>query len=250
MSVKCEAKITMNVLRLAAMAVSGIGPLLAVAQTAADREVDLFGVYAPPIYQSMPPVIEPDEYPFTPDAAEFFETYDPIIQDARSTDDCAAEKIPGVLWDNGHMEFVRGEGGTILMRFERLGTTRTINMDSAGPPAGHLNSDLGYSAGRWENGVLIIETTLTAGGVLRNLRGHPVSESARLTERYWREPGQMNLKMELVVEDPANYTDSVTLGREWVWAPEEDIQPWNCVSLGPKDTAPDLDELTRMLEGL
>ena len=240
----------MNVIRRVAIAVGGFWPLLAVAQTTDDSEVDIFGVYSPPIFQSMPPVIEPDVYPFTPGAAEFFDTYDPVIQDVRSTDDCAAEKVPGVLWDNGHMEFLRGEDGAILMRFERLGTTRTIHMNSAPPSAGHPNSDLGYSAGRWENGVLIIETTHTAGGVLRNLRGHRVSENARLTERYWREPGQMNLKMELVVEDPANYTESVTLGREWVWAPEEEIQPWNCVSLGPKDTAPDLDELTRMLEGL
>ena len=240
----------MKLTPLAAISIIGFTPLFAVAQTADDGEADIFGVYAPPIFQSMPPVVEPDVYPFTPDAAEFFASYDPVTQDARSQDDCAAEKVPGVLWDNGHMEFLRGEQGAILMRFERLGTTRTIHMDGADPPAGSPNTDLGYSAGRWEDGVLIIETTLTAGGVLRNLRGHRVSENARLTERYWREPGQMNLKMELLVEDPVNYTESVTLGREWVWAPEEELQPWNCVSLGPKDTPPDLDELTRMLEGL
>ncbi len=240
----------MKVTRLVTLALSGTGSLIAVAQVADVSEVDLFGVYSPPVYQSMPPVIEPDEYPFTREAAEYFDSYDPVVQDARSADDCAAEKVPGILWDNGHMEFQRGEGDTIIMRFERLGTTRTIRMDSADPPAGHPNSDLGYSTGRWENGVLVIETTRTAGGVLRNLRGHPVSESARLTERYWRKPGQMNLTMQLVVEDPVNYTAPVTLGREWVWAPEEALQPWNCVSLGPKDTEPDVDELARMLEAL
>ena len=232
------------------LAVSGIGPSIGFAQVAEHLETEIFGVYAPPVFQSMPPVIEPEEYPFTTDAAEFFDTYDPVVQDARSTDDCAAEKVPGVLWDNGHMEFVPGEAATILMRFERLGTTRTIHMNSAGPPVGHPRSHLGYSAGRWEDGVLVVETTRTAGGVLRNLRGHPISESAILTERYWREPGQMNLKMELVVVDPVNYTESVTLRREWVWAPEDELLPWNCVSLGPKDTAPDVDELARMLEGI
>jgi hypothetical protein len=58
------------------------------------------------------------------------------------------------------------------------------------------------------------------------------------------------LKMELTVEDPLNYTESVTLGREWIWAPGESLQPWECVSLGPKDAEPDLDELIRMLESL
>ena len=42
----------------------------------------------------------------------------------------------------------------------------------------------------------------------------------------------------------------MTLGRAWVWAPHEHLQPWNCVSLGPRDAEPDLDELAEMLESL
>ena len=215
----------------------------------ADDAIDIFGVYMPPPFRNMPPVTQPDEYPFTPRAQALFDGYDPVAQDARSVDDCAAEKVPGILWDNGAMEFVR-DGDAIIMRFERLATTRRIHMDGTPPPADYPNTNLGYSIGRWDSGALVIETTRTAGGVLRNLRGHPIGPDARLTERYWREPGQMDLKMELTVEDSLNYTEPVTLGREWVWAPGEALQPWNCVSLGPKDAEPDLDELARMLESL
>jgi len=214
-----------------------------------DSEIDIFGVYAPPIFQNMPPVTEPAEYPFTPQARIFFESYDSVAQDARTVDDCAAEKVPGVLWDNSPMELVR-DGDAIVMRFERLGTTRRIHMNGALPPADYPHTNLGYSVGHWEGGALVIETTHTAGGVLRNLRGHPVSPDALLIERYWREPGAMDLRMELQVEDPANYTEPITLGRDWVWAPDDVIMPWNCASLGPKDAAPDLDELERMLEAL
>lgn len=221
----------------------------AVTAQESDGASDIFGVYTPPIFRNMPPVTEPDVYPFTPQAQALFDTYNPVAQDARTVDDCAAEKVPGVLWDNSPMEFVR-DGDAILMRFERLGTTRRIHMDGGLPPADHPRTNLGYSVGRWENGVLVIETTHTAGGVLRNLRGHPVSPDAKLTERYWREPGDMDLRMELTVEDPVNYTETVTLGRAWVWAPDDQILPWNCVSLGPKDAEPDLDELERLLEAL
>jgi len=214
-----------------------------------DEAIDIFGVYMPPLFRNMPPVTQPDVYPFTPQAREYFEAYNPAVQDARSVDDCAAEKVPGILWDNGLMEFVL-EGSTILMRFERLATTRRIHMDGDPPSADHPHTNLGYSVGDWDDGALIIQTTHTAGGVLRNLRGHPVSPDAHITERYWREPGQMDLQMELTLEDPVNYTEPVTLGRGWVWAPDDEIQPWNCVSLGPKDAEPDLDELTRILEGL
>ncbi len=221
---------------------------VAAAQDAVES-IDIFGVYTPPIFRNMPPVTQPDVYPFTAQAQAFFDTYDPAAQDARSVDDCAAEKVPGILWDNGLMEFV-DEGDTIIMRFERLGTTRRIYLNGEPPPPEHPRTNLGYSIGRWQDGVLVIETTHTAGGVLRNLRGHPVSPDAHLTERYWREPGEMDLRMELTVEDPVNYTEPVTLGRGWVWAPDEVIEPWNCVSLGPKDAELDLDELTRMLEAL
>jgi len=214
-----------------------------------DEAIDIFGVYMPPLFRNMPPVTQPDVYPFTPQAREYFEAYNPAVQDARSVDDCAAEKVPGILWDNGLMEFVL-EGSTILMRFERLATTRRIHMDGDPPSADHPHTNLGYSVGDWDDGALIIQTTHTAGGVLRNLRGHPVSPDAHITERYWREPGQMDLQMELTLEDPVNYTEPVTLGRGWVRAPDDEIQPWNCVSLCPKDAEPDLDELTRILEGL
>ena len=79
---------------------------LAVAQDS-DGAIDIFGVYTPPLFRNMPPVTQPDVYPFTPQAKAFFDAYDPAVQDARSVDDCAAEKVPGILWDNGAMEFVR-----------------------------------------------------------------------------------------------------------------------------------------------
>ena len=248
MSLRLRASDYTTAIRVSVFAVCLAGSASVAAQSSSEA-IDIFGVYTPPIFRNMPPVTQPDVYPFTPQAQALFESYDPAAQDARTVDDCAAEKVPGILWDNGPMEFVDNDD-TVVMRFERLGTTRRIHMDGAPPPFDYPPTNLGYSVGRWENGVLIIETTKTAGGVLRNLRGHPVSPDARLTERYWREPGQMDLRMELTVEDPVNYTEPVTLGRGWVWAPAEEIQPWNCVSLGPKDAEPDLDELTRMLEAL
>ena len=53
--------------------------------------------------------------------------------------------------------------------------------------------------------------------------------------------------MELVLNDPVNYTEPVTLSREWLWAPNEQVIPWNCVSLGPRDEEPDIEALRRLL---
>ena len=237
----------MRALRLVALAACLVSPLTTSAQ--GNSDADIFGVYVAPVFVTMPPLTQPDVYPFTLQAEEFFNSYDPLVQDARSTNDCAAETMPGILWNGSPMEFFR-DGDTIVMRFERLGTTRHIHMDGNGPPADQPNTELGYSVGRWDGDVLTVETTHTKGGVIRNLRGHPLSPNARFIERYWRDPGEMDLNLELVIEDPANYTEAITLGREWVWAPAEEIKPWECISLGPKDAEPDVDELIRMLEQL
>ena len=59
-----------------------------------------------------------------------------------------------------------------------------------------------------------------------------------------------NLEMELTVNDPTNYTDTFSLSREWVWAPDEELQEYECINLGPRGDEPDIDELVRMLEAL
>jgi len=118
------------------------------------------------------------------------------------------------------------------------------------PPSDRPHTELGYSTGRWSDGVLTVETTHLMDGVLFTNRGYPVSVDASLTERYWREAGSNDLQMELVIDDPVNYTQPVQLTRVWNWAPEEQVLPWNCVSLGPRDSEPDIDELRRLLRDL
>ena len=71
-----------------------------------------------------------------------------------------------------------------------------------------------------------------------------------MTERYWREPGSLDLQLELVIEDPVYYTEVFTMGREYIWAPHEEIREWVCVDFGDSTAPPDIDEMIRMLEEL
>ena len=98
--------------------------------------------------------------------------------------------------------------------------------------------------------MLIIETTHMLGGVIVNDMGQPISPDARLTERYWREPGENDLQAEVLVDDPVNYVEPLRLRRVWVWAPNEEIRPWGCFSLDTPEEETDVDELARMLEEL
>lgn len=223
---------------------SAIGHMAAHAQEPA---VDLSGVYAPPVFVATISVFGPDEYPFTEQGERAFNAYDPLVASPNQADDCTPDLMPGILWANSPMEIVQ-EAERVVIRYERGNTVRSIPTD--GSPA-EPHPELGTSVGHWDGDVLTIETTHMTSDVIRNNRGHPLSPEARVTERYWREPGTNDLEMELTVDDPTNYTETFVVGRKWVWAPDEELQEYECVNLGPRgEEPPDIDELTRMLEQL
>ena len=105
-------------------------------------------------------------------------------------------------------------------------------MVSEPAPADHPRTRLGYSVGHWDGDVLVIETTHMLGGGNVGQTGHPYSEQARVSERYWKEPDNEALNIEVTLEDPVNYTRPFVLYRyrfesrpDWEWT------PWNCSML-------------------
>lgn len=215
---------------------------------AAGSGVDFSGIYVSGVLISLDTFTGPDNYPLTAEGEQTHRAYDPLVQDPQIADDCVPDTVPIVLWARTPMQISHGDGA-IEMRYERDNTVRTIYLDGTSPSAGQAHTSIGFSTGRWVGSELIIETTHIINGFLTN-EGYPISADARLTERYWRNPGEMNLQLEFVAEDPTNYTDSVTLTREFVFSPEAQVRPWECVSLGDRDSEPDIDELARMLEEL
>lgn len=200
------------------------------------------------IYEGASTIVEPDVYPFTSRGEQEHAAYDPLMGDPRQVDDCAPESMPAILWAGtlNTMEITH-DGDTIVMHLEHGGTFRSIHLNGDEPFTDQSRTELGISRGTWTGETLTIETTHLAGGVLFTSRGYPVSSEARLIERYRRENGK-SLQMELVIDDPVNYTRPLRLTREWLWAPNEQVLPWNCISLGPRDAEPDIDELRRLLK--
>ena len=209
---------------------------------------DLSGIYVSGAPIGTPTYTQPAPYPVTPQGQRAHASFDPIVADPQQYDDCAGEPVPSVIWGGNPMQ-VTHEEGRILMRFESGDTLRTIHIDGTTPAADQAHTLTGFSTGSWVGTELRVETAHLEAGVITN-RGYPMSEDARLTERYWRDAGENDLQMELVVHDSANYTEPVTLTRAFVWSEDEQVRPWECVSLGPRFTEPDIDELARMLEEL
>lgn len=218
------------------------------AQEDAGAAPDLSGIYEAAPFIGVPEVSQPDPYPYTAAGQRAFEAYGALEFAPRAIDDCAPDTVPGVLWSANPMQISEADG-VIVLRFERANVVRSIPLDGALPADPEPNG-LGHSVGRWEGDVLTIETTHMAGGYLFNNRGYPLSPEGRITERYRRVPGGDDLVLEVLVDDPVNYTETFILSRDWIWAPHEEIRPWVCINLGPGDAEPDIDELARQLEAL
>ena len=217
-------------------------------QSPLGAQVDFSGIYSTDFVGQPRFVTEPDVYPFTEEAERTFNAFDPLVTAANQVDDCATVPVPAILWSTDPVQIVQ-DNESVVFRFEEANVTRLIPVDGTPPGADQPHTELGYSVGDWEGDVLTIETTHLTDGFIH--RGYPISRDARITERYWRESGENDLRMELLVDDPANYTEPVILGWRWVWSPDEQILPWECISLGPRGSEPpDIDELTRMLEEL
>ncbi len=212
--------------------------------------VDFSGVYVAVYVGEPETVILPDVYPFTAEAERAFNAFDRAVADPRVGNDCAPMRMPAILWSPDPMEILQEDEG-VVVRFEAGDTTRSIPLDGPPPPANQPYTELGYSVAYWVADVLTIETTHMMGGVIVNDMGQPISREARTTERYWREPGEKDLQVEVLVDDAVNYTEPLKLVRVWVWSPDEQILPWQCFSLGTRESeAPSVDELARMLEEL
>jgi hypothetical protein len=96
----------------------------------------------------------------------------------------------------------------ITMRYGHMDLARTIHLDRKAPPADVRASRAGYSVGRWEGNVLVVETTAFAPGVL-NADGRILhGAKLRIVERFELDATGSRLTRSFTAEDPEYFTDS------------------------------------------
>jgi hypothetical protein len=96
---------------------------------------------------------------------------------------------------------------------------RTVFTDGRPLPQDPNPARLGYSVGRWEGDMLVIETAGFSDRIWLDSVGHPQTESLKITERIRRRDfGHMELEMTL--DDPKVFTQAFTIKMERLLAPD------------------------------
>jgi hypothetical protein len=81
---------------------------------------------------------------------------------------------------------------------------------------------MGYSVGRWEGDVFIVETIGQNGQTWLDMRGLPGTESLRVVERYTR-PTLGRIYIDVTIDDPVAYKKPWNVRLSWDLQPDTEL---------------------------
>ena len=89
---------------------------------------------------------------------------------------------------------------------------------------------MGYSTGRWDGDVLVVQTEGFNDKTWLDATGKPHSEAMHLTERF-RRPDLGHLNVDLTIEDPKALTKPYSFTRSFTLAPTWELQEYVCQAI-------------------
>jgi hypothetical protein len=151
-----------------------------------------------------------DGLPLQPWAAELVKAR----RAANSKDNPDAHCLPmGIMQfhNHGQPRKMIQTPGLIVIAYEANNGLRYIFMDGRTLP----DSDAqpwwyGYSVGRWEGDTLVVESTGFRDDGWLDIIGNPMTEKAKVTERF-RRPNYGTLEIDVTIDDPKAYTKPWTV---------------------------------------
>jgi hypothetical protein len=190
----------------------GTPDLSAPALRTAEGKPDLSGIWGPEFIQGFPKYLlniavdlEPDGVPFQDwartvyrERMEWNSKDDPLAR-------CKPTGIPRLIGFPAPFKIVQ-RPELIVILYEQDTTYRQIFMDGrALPTEVSQPSWMGYSVGRWEGDVLVIDSFGFNATSWLDVQGHPHTEAMRVIERY-RRVNMGQLEIQITIDDPNAYT--------------------------------------------
>jgi hypothetical protein len=105
---------------------------------------------------------------------------------------------------------------------------RQIFTDGRPLPVDPNPSFVGYSSGKWDGDTLVVETIGFKDGLWIDRGGSPLTDAAKLTERF-RRVNYGKLEIEVTVDDPKAYTAPWTITLGFTIVLDTDLLEYHCL---------------------
>ena len=116
----------------------------------------------------------------------------------------------------------------IFIRSEFFDMERVVFMDGRGHPKNGARTPHGHSIGRWEDGVLVVDTTLFADNPVGNFRGLPSGPRKHVIERFDLSEDRTRIRVEFWNEDPEYLAEPWFGEIVWDYVPDGEFLPFTC----------------------
>jgi hypothetical protein len=102
-------------------------------------------------------------------------------------------------------KIVQTDGLMVILYEASMGVRQIFTDGRAAPDNDPQPWWYGYSTGRWDDDTLVVETTHIRDGEWLDIIGSPLTDAAKVTERF-RRPNFGRLEIDITVDDPKAYT--------------------------------------------
>jgi hypothetical protein len=170
--------------------------------------------------------LKPEEVPLQPWAAELYrqrlENYaavDPIAH-------CKPTGLPLIATVPLPFKIVQTPQLIVLLHEENT-VFRQVFLDGRKPVEDAVPRWMGYSTGRWEDGVLVVDTVGFNDRHWLDAMGHPNSDKLHLTERF-RRTDVGHLEVDVTIDDPGAYTKPINYTIKSTLVADDDLLEYFC----------------------
>jgi hypothetical protein len=141
--------------------------------------------------------------------------------------ECVSIPAPFLMAWNDLKQIELGEETTVIRAALIDDVERIVDMNAASHDGAEI-SNQGHSIGRWQGGILVVDTTHFAAHSSGNRAAVPSGERKHLIERFALSADRTRLTYSYELEDPEYLTEVVTGSVEWAHRPDLQYTGYAC----------------------
>ena len=143
--------------------------------------------------------------------------------------DCIPPPAPGsVIGSTVYLNAVELLEDRVIIRSEFFDAERTVFMDGRAHPVDGERTNQGHSIGRWEDDILVVDSTLFADHPSANGTGVPSGAGKHLIERISLSEDRTRMIVDVFLEDPEFLAEPFTATKELQHAPHLELYRYDC----------------------